>query len=386
MSGNNGWGGRDRASDFDYTPANDGFSKAYQPYSRGPDPDNYSKANQALNNGSVKMTAGRSVAWAALSQALGRVDLSPRKRQVTTKKNVLIVSLDRTGSVRDWQKEIFDRMAVLYTEAQKYLGESLEILFVAFGDYQLCRDSFEVAPLGDGPILDTYILSLNSQANGGGNGIESSEFGAVYTHTLLDTSSAQNVFFFTVTDEGFYPNISEAESYLGVDAGSKLTSTKDLFRELKVRMNVYNIFALTETGREDRRARKQWEDALGEESVIPLDDARRVVDVMLGTMAKVTGQYDQFSVHLGQRQGGTAYGAVNQNTVHTALSRVVGVPQAPSVKAGTKSLLGGMAAAVPPAGQTRQADDPDPTPTPAGGKSQIVPLAAGTKSLLAPKS
>lgn len=92
---------------------------------------------------------------------------------------------------------------------------------------------------------------------------------------------------------------------------------------------------------------------------------------MLGVIAKVTGQFQDFSVHLGQRQGThTQFGAVNQRTVLGALSQVVGAPSPPNVKAGTRSLMAA----------------PNGLQEPPTDGSNIVPLVpAGTKSLLAPK-
>lgn len=369
MSGNHGWGGNDRADDFS-PRQNDGFSQAHRPYSQQSyDPDRYSNASKQLNNRSVHMTAGPSIAQAQLSQLdpamsrLSPVDTNPRRKQVTTKKNVIIVAVDRTGSMGPWTKEILDRCAVLYKEAQKYLGEDLEILFTSFGDYPATKDEFLVAPLGNGPELDTYLQVLNADADGGGNGVESSDMAAMYCLEMLDTTSAQNVFFFTVTDEGFYPEKRHAEGYIGCKTSPELKDMAAVYRALKIRMNVFTIFGATATGRGYGNANKSWEETLGNDHVVPLDDGRRVVDVMLGVIAKITNQFDQFSVHLDQRQGGTQFGAVNQKTVFNALSRVVGAPQAPSVKAGTKSL---MAAAIG---------------SPAASK--VVPLTAGgTKSLL----
>ncbi len=370
MSGNHGWGGNDRADDFS-PRQNDGFSQAHKPYSQqNYDPDRFSNASKQLNNRSVHMTAGPSVAQAALSQIapamsrLSPVDTNPRRKQVTTKKNVIIVSVDRTGSMGPWTKEILDRCAVLYKEAQKYLGEDLEILFTSFGDYPATRDEFLVAPLGHGPELDTYLKVLNADADGGGNGVESSDMAAMYCLEMLDTSSAQNVFFFTVTDEGFYPEKRHSEDYLGCKTSPELRDMIAVYRALKIRMNVFTIFGATATGRGYGNANKSWEETLGDDHVVPLDDGRRVVDVMLGVVAKITNQFDQFSVHLDMRQGGTQFGAVNQKTVFNALSRVAGAPQAPIVKAGTRSL---MAAAIG-----------------SPGASKVVPLTAGgTKSLMA---
>lgn len=335
MSGNYGWGGRDRSNDYDtYSGGGGGgFSQARSPYNQGPQPSYTPTPTGTRSNQSMHMTAvpGRNV------------DLSPRKHIKTTKDNVLIVSMDRTGSMGTWRAEIFQRLPLLYKEAQKYLGESLEIIFMGFGDVQLCGDKFDVAPSGCGPELDGYITALDGQADGGGNAKESAELPAYYVSKQIDTSDAKAVFFFTITDEGFYDDVSEAdvEALLGLRADAETVDSCHLFQSLKTRMNAFVIRAETDSysGYAQTKINDQWKRALGEDCYVPLDDARRVVDVMLGVIAKVRGQFNQFSQDLSKRQGGTPFGGVNIKTVTKSISMVRGAPSAPPVTAGTKSLL-----------------------------------------------
>ncbi|MBU1032615.1 hypothetical protein KJ937_01645 [Patescibacteria group bacterium] len=351
MSGNYGWGGNDRSPS--YAPRtrygggggnSGGFTRAHSAYDHDDEPD-YSRAdslaNQAGNPKSVAMTRGASVARSAAgSVACSNVDLSADKAQKTTADNVIIVAADSTASMGEWRDEIYKRLALLFKEAQGLLGESLEILFIGFGDYQACDDPFEVAPLGSGPVLDEYIDALTKKSAGGGNAVESSELTALYVHSLLDTSSAKSVYFFVITDEGFYRDFSERAvgDVLGLDLPAEL-NPKATFRALKRRMGVYSILPQTDSYRNEDGIQEQWKETLGEENVVPLDDRRRVVDVILGAIAKVTGQYAKFTQALHSRQGGTQFGTVNIQTVHNSLSMVKGAPQAPTTKAGTVSLL-----------------------------------------------
>ena len=332
MSGNYGWGGRDRSDDYTAPSSGGGFTSARTPYAT---PTNYSTPAPSRSVTSMRMSGPVAT--------YGAVDLSPRKHIKTTKDNVIIVSLDRTGSMGIWSHEIFQRLALLFKEAQKYLGDSLEIVFMGFGDSQECGDEFEVAPSGCGPELDGFINALDKAASGGGNAVESSELPAYYVSQQIDTTDAKAVFFFTITDEGFYEyiNYAEVDAILGLRAFSEPVKSATVFQTLKTRMNVFVIKAETGcyTGGDRRVIDAQWQQALGEECFVPLDDHRRVVDVMLGVIAKVRGQFDQFSKDLSVRQNSTKFGAVNIKTVTTSLSMVTGVPAAPSIKAGTKSLL-----------------------------------------------
>lgn len=331
MSGNYGWGGRDRSDDYTPSSSGGGFTSARTPYAT---PADYSRPAPSRSATSLRMTAAPSLANA---------ELSPRKHIKTTKDNVIIVSLDRTGSMGEWTHEIFTRLALLFKEGQKYLGESLEIVFMGFGDSQACGDDFHVAPSGCGPELDGYLVSLDKQAHGGGNQIESAELPAYYVSQQIDTTSAKAVFFFTITDEGFYATVNDGEidAILGLRAPTETVKAAQVFQSLKTRMNVFLIKAETNcyNGYDKARIDKQWKDAVGEECFVSLDDHRRVVDVMLGVIAKVRGQMDQFSKDLIARQGSTHFGSVNIATVSRSISMVKGAPASPSIKAGTKSLL-----------------------------------------------
>lgn len=340
MSGGYGWGGRDRDQDFGGSKSSrdSGFSRAYTPYTSPQAPDAFSKAN-AQNSRVVSMSIGVGGKMASVAIPVpNNIDLTARKHLVATKKNVIILNLDRTGSMGDWRDEIMARLPVLFKEAGKYLGESIEIVFTGFGDLEF-GDTFNVAPSGCGPELDGYLVALSKHENGGGNGVESSEMPAVYALNNIDLSAARNVFYFTVTDEGFYPQVKDSH----VDALMGLRSTEPnaakVFQALKVKAHVFTVLAQTNTV--NHRIQKQWEDAVGAENVVELDDARRVVDVLLGVMSKMQGLYDQFSVDLNGRQSPTQYGQVNIQTVHQACSKVIGAPAAPSVIAGTQSLMMG---------------------------------------------
>jgi hypothetical protein len=362
MSGNYGWCGRDRTDDLDSRSYNQsGFSRAHQAYDTGAPASAFDDADSRLNRSrrasSVRMTRG------SLTPA---VDLNPRKAQKTTAKNVIIIDLDTTGSMDRWKEEIFKRLPLLYKEAQGFLGDDLEVLFITHGDIQRCGDPFEVAPLGAGPILDQYIAALCRGSIGGGNAIESAELGALYVNSLLDTSEAKSVYFITITDEGFYSNLdpATADAIMGLRLPPELTSATELYRGLKPRMNVFTILPQTNaySATHMTQIKNQWDEALGAEFVVPLDDARRVVDVILGIIGKTTGQYGKFTQTLNNRQGGTQHGSQNISNVHQSLALVPGA-QAPSVKAGTKSLLDVNAPAVPAVNVT------DSSTTHSGSKS-----------------
>ena len=100
-------------------------------------------------------------------------------------------------------------------------------------------------------------------------------------------------------------------------------TTKAVFDALALKMRPFVVLKRADTGSYDPdRIRGAWERALGRERVLPLDDGRRVVDVMLAVVAKTTGQTAAFTASLQARQGGTAHGAVNIATVQRSVALV----------------------------------------------------------------
>lgn len=225
----------------------------------------------------------------------------------------------------DWRDEIFKRLPLLYKEAQALLGQSLAILFIAFGDVKF-GDRIWVTKFGAGPELDGYLASLPRQATGGGDEEESPEMAAVYILKRVDVGRARNVYYWTVTDEraADVVNPTLAREHVGVHLGAEDShETRDVFRALALRMRTFVVLRRTDQSSYDAdRIRSSWDHVVGKERVLPLDDGRRVVDVMLAVVAKTTGQTAAFQASLLARQGGTKFGAVNIDAVQRSVALV----------------------------------------------------------------
>jgi len=251
----------------------------------------------------------------------------------------------------EYKVELFKRLALLFKQAQGYLGDSLQILFIGFGDAGF-KEPIEVPPLGAGPILDEYLAAMTHDTHGGGNYIESADMAALYVHNLLDTSSVKSAHFFICTNEGCYDpsQRGDVKRVLGLDLSEDERDMKKVFRALQRRMGVY-LIRPTYTARMHpvilERITKQWNDLLGEDYIIGSPDPRRVVDQMLAVAAKITGQYPQFTTHLQKRQGQMQHGAENIAGVHASVAHIRGAPEPPEVEepkplgtAGAGSVLG----------------------------------------------
>ncbi|MBI4433958.1 hypothetical protein HY632_04225 [Candidatus Uhrbacteria bacterium] len=248
----------------------------------------------------------------------------------STAENVIIVVLDQTGSMGDWRDEIRKRCATFFLDAVKYLGtDHCEMLFIAHGDARTDAHAVQVAQFGRGPELDEHLASF-VRCGGGGQGTESQELVAYYLVQRVDTSTAQNVYCFFLTDEAGCDAVSSthAQQWLGIDGAPQLRSASAVFARLAQRMHVFCVFC--GTGNYDpAEIRAWWERMLHREHVLPLDDARRCVDVMLGTLATLAGQRDQFTADLRSRQLGTRHGAQNVAAVQQSIALVGGSLHAP---------------------------------------------------------
>lgn len=244
----------------------------------------------------------------------------------STASNVIIIVQDVTVSVSAWLLDIFSRMPTLYIEACQYLGtDDLEILFIAHGDVRTDNFPVQVSRFGRGAELDPIIASFYTRCGGGGQGDESQEIVAYYLLKQVDTTSAQNVYTYFITDEAACDTVDSryVKEHLGLPMDYELVQTKDVFSGLQRRGKVFTVLCETKNSQYDVASiKKNWEDNVGKDNIIPLNDSRRVVDVILGSLAKLTGQLSQFTQNLVTRQQGSQYAAQNVATVQNSIALI----------------------------------------------------------------
>lgn len=261
----------------------------------------------------------------------------------STASNVIIIVQDVTVSVSAWLLDIFSRMPTLYIEACQYLGtDDLEILFIAHGDVRTDNFPVQVSRFGRGEELDMILGSFYTRCGGGGQGDESQEIVAYYLLKQVDTTSAQNVYTYFITDEAACEILDPeyVKEYLDLPMDNELIQTKDVFAGLQRRGKVFTVLCETKNSQYDVNSiRKSWENNIGKDNVIPLNDSRRVVDVILGSIAKLTGELAQFTQNLITRQKNSKYAAQNVQTVQNSIALIGGnLPLIPQDKI-KKSLI-----------------------------------------------
>ncbi len=323
-------------------------------------PDDFAPAKDAYAGGAKRIDIGfdpndgKSRKIDAFATKLGaRVIPNGKGVLSSIAANVVIVSLDVTGSMCEWPQEIFKRLPLLYVDLVRYFGsDDVEVLFIAHGDASGSdRYPIQVGRFARGSDLDAILASLERE--GGGNGRqaqrESHELVAYHLVERIDTRSAQNVFAFFITDEAGYDTVDagQVDRLLGVPVNRELVKTKDVLARLSVSADVYAVVCDTKTYSHPI-APEWWRGMLGREQVLILDDARRIVDVLLGVMAGKVGKDREFDIDLTKRQVGLPHGRDNIANVHKTLAivrrggvtKLLSPPDASGSRAnGTRSLL-----------------------------------------------
>lgn len=236
-------------------------------------------------------------------------DVLPPKLK-TDAKYPVVVLVDGTGSMGDFPEVIFKKLPLLDLGAKDYLGDDFEISYAMIGDIGDACSPLQVRPFGRGKEMVDSLNKLVIGHGGGSNSVESYELGALYYARNVEMPKASKPIMIFVCDEGVYPTVNKdwAKSYAHVDVTEDMTD-KQLFDEVKKKYSVYcirkhylnEIDADKMTG-QNLVIQRQWVRLVGEDRIAILNDANRVVDVILGLLAVETGKEDFFEGELSERQ------------------------------------------------------------------------------------
>lgn len=218
---------------------------------------------------------------------------------------------DVTGSMGSWPATIFSKLPYLELEGKEYLGDDMEISFGAIGD-ALVGDDYPVQArdFARGTDLKDQLEELVVVGGGGGGRQETYELAALYYARNVEMPNADRPICVIIGDEGFYETISrdDAKTFAKVDLQKRINS-RDVFRELMEKYSVYLVrkpygYVRSDGDRnpEDQAIHQQWADVLGEDRIVMLPDAARVVDVIFGILARETDRIGYFRDELKGRQ------------------------------------------------------------------------------------
>ncbi len=297
----------------DYTPA---------PHWGGHD---FKSARNTYDDNIVKVKAE------AVRNDVKAVDLIPESLE-TDSENPVVIGCDITGSMGDWPATIFSKLPYLENELIEYYGDDFAVSFCAIGDVFSNRYPLQIQPFVKGADLKTSLGKLIVDGGGGGTSEESYDMPALYYSRKVKCPNViHKPLFIIIGDEGVYSFIDEekAKIYAKVEFGPRdhakakalilekdthartiekeRITPKQVFDDLKAKYSVYIIrkpydCSGNSSSPANTRIQRQWEELLGEERVLSLPDASRVVDVIFGILAKETGRIDYFVDELKDRQ------------------------------------------------------------------------------------
>lgn len=246
------------------------------------------------------------------------------QKLICESKNPLTIAFDVTGSMQQWPSKLFEKLPYLWHEAtSEYLGANACISFAAFDDiYVTSERALQVTEFKAAKDLDESLKSIQLTGNGGGTEEESAELIAAYylKNVEYTANTLGKPIFIIITDEKAYPSISPATaSKYGINLQNAIT-TKELFKELQDKYEVYLI--LKPNSYIHDKVLAFWKDILSEQRIAVLDDANRIADVIFGILAAITGREDYFKHELEDRQLKDSGGDIKVATVYKALETI----------------------------------------------------------------
>ena len=232
------------------------------------------------------------------------------KHLITEAKFPIVVAVDVTGSMRELPGIIFEKLCILYNEALFFLPdelkESFEISFAAIGDAYSDSAPLQITDFAEGAELDENINSLYPEGGGGGQSRETYELAVYYYLKHCDMPNALShpkPLLIFVGDEGFYSKINRQhiKDLIGDNLKTDQIS-KNVFKKLRQKFNVYILRVKYGSGQSEKRIHKDWQKVLDETNVILMERPRRIVDTILGLLATAVDEFDKFKNRIEIRQ------------------------------------------------------------------------------------
>jgi hypothetical protein len=253
-----------------------------------------------------------SVSEQALSRQSGDKALFPMGRKLICQaENPLAVSFDQTGSMDAAPKIFWDKAPLFVGQVitLKLLDDPM-ISLAAHGDIV----GYESAPLqfcdfARLPEIDEWLPRLYLEGHGGAQSRESYELVGYFYAYRCEMPKAKKPFFFFYGDEDYRDVIKRADlrERFGVSAEADLFA-EEVFVQLKKNFKG-NVFFVRRScaahygAARDAEIMVRWQNLLGHDHVLPLNEDKAITDVLLGRIAIVNGKMtlDEYCINLTER-------------------------------------------------------------------------------------
>ncbi len=233
-----------------------------------------------------------------------------RAKSVSTdSSSPLVIIADNTRSMGRALVPVFSKLAYLDIEGKSYLGDDMETSFCAIGDAYTDEYPLQPRPFSKGLESKERLNELVVERGGGNNGGESYELAALYYSQKCSAPKAvrKPIAIFIVNDVPHeLADYKQARRWAGVRLMTAM-SARDIFEDMKSKFTVYVILRppvpkALEGNKRNAFVYNRWVTLVGSERVKILKDPDRVVDLIFGILAEVTGKLEYFKSEMAGRQ------------------------------------------------------------------------------------
>ena len=251
---------------------------------------------------------------------------APQGKEISTESPLAaILVVDVTGSMHTWPKLIFEKIPTLYNEAnvalqgldideleksKKEPENVLEMAVIAIGDARMGdRQPLQVLDFSKDADLVTGVNKIWPEGGGHGNLQESYDLALYFILKHCSTPKVPKKakpLLIIAGDEGFYDDISKSEvkGVIG-DTLKEDLKTADVIEKL---VKAYDVFVLrpepagSYSASDYAGVHKQWQEVLGPQRVMRMEDPKRLVDCIIGICAYASDNFDVGKALLERRQ------------------------------------------------------------------------------------
>jgi hypothetical protein len=241
------------------------------------------------------------------------------------------VLLDVTGSMADLPKRIQAKIPQLMglLIRKGYVADP-QVLFAAVGDAFSDKAPLQVGQFESGLEMEDDLGNMWLEGGGGGGtNHESYQLGLHFfaKHTVTDAweKRGKQGYLFVIGDEKPYEQMTtaEAESVFGDRIEAHL-STRAIVEQVRERYHVFFIIPAGASHTNEAWLRKTWEDLLGPQNVLTLDNADNVAELVAATIGVCEGTTDIDAVGADLHSVGAGHAAGDVTKALATLGKTAG--------------------------------------------------------------
>lgn len=203
------------------------------------------------------------------------------------------VMFDVTGSMHTVPRHMQETLPELVDSLRlKGFVEDGQILFGGIGDAYSDRAPLQVGQFEADNRVEDHLGNMWLEGMGGGQNQESYELCLYFfaRHVVTDhwEKRGKKGYLFLTGDEHAYPKVNHAQvrRIIGDDLDEDI-ATEAIIEEVKERWHVYFVIPSGTSHANDPALRAHWEGLLGVESVLWLDDPKRLADLVAETVGGI---------------------------------------------------------------------------------------------------